>query len=194
MERNVSFFRQVPYLSSWKVKEINSLVYKCKSKTFETLGHVIAKEGAPADKVFFIAAGEVEFVKTDLQRVFFNERTGIVAVQEQKVSGQDEKLLKSTTWLLKEDEEEQILSGSIAYRGTEFAQNVHAYLRSFINTKVTFKDKHRSQFNQRAFKEIKVGVFGPGLTFGDQDTFNDRKYLYTMRTKTSRVTVWEIGA
>jgi len=67
-------------------------------------------------------------------------------------------------------------------------------LRSFVDQKETFKDRHRSRFNQRAFKEVKLGLFGAATTFGDLDSAKNRNYLYTMRAAKPNVKVWEIKA
>ena len=33
IERNVSFIRQIPYITNWKNKEVISLIYKCQALT-----------------------------------------------------------------------------------------------------------------------------------------------------------------
>ena len=48
------------------------MVYNCKEVTFEARGRLIAKEGALCDKVYIVAEGEVEIVKTDLNAIFMN--------------------------------------------------------------------------------------------------------------------------
>lgn len=61
-----------------------------------------------------------------------------------------------------------------------------------MNPKVSFKDKHRSKFNQRSIKEIKLGVLGSGCTFGDVDAYRSRGYMYTLRTVSQDVHLFEI--
>ena len=104
------------------------------------------------------------------------------------------RLLKSTDWLMENANEDVGDIGQLTYSGTEFANSVQSFLRNFIDKKEKFKDNHRSRFNQHAFKEIKVGAYGSGFTFGDIDAHNHRKYLYTLRVKTSGTKVWSICA
>lgn len=54
-----------------------------------------------------------------------------------------------------------------------------------------FKEKNRSKFNQQPLKEIRMGILGQWQTFGDIDSYRQRKYLYTMRTYSSDVILYE---
>ena len=145
--------------------------------------------------MWIVREGEVEIVKTDLRSVYYNENTAVVGVREIRTDGENEKFLKSTSWLL--DKNKTTKNNKycpIAYNGSEFQQSVHNFLRSFIDTKLNYKDKHRSSFNQTAFKEIKLGVYGPGTIYGDIDALRKRQYLFTMRVLTSGVKVWQIDS
>ena len=145
IERNVTFIRQIPYITNWKMKETTSLIYKCKSKNFSR-GNMLAEEGQPANMVYIIHDGEVEVIKQNLHTVFFNEKTAVVGVQEVRKDGTKGKFHKSTDWLM-EEKNDAVVSGTIAYTGTEFQHSVQQYLRTFIDKRVNFKDKQRSQFN-----------------------------------------------
>ena len=43
-------------------------------------------------------------------------------------------------------------------------------------------------------KQVPVGVYGVGKSFGDIDVFKQRKYMYTLRTRTRNVRYWELDA
>ena len=73
MEQKVKFLRQIPYISTdWKNKEVEKFVYHCKVKNIDSRGRLIAKEGNLCDKVYIVAEGEVEIVKTDLNAIYMN--------------------------------------------------------------------------------------------------------------------------
>jgi hypothetical protein len=55
-------------------------------------------------------------------------------------------------------------------------------------------DKQKSKFNQASIKEVKVGIIGAGMSFGDVDTHKKRNYMYTLRTLCSDCSVLEINA
>ena len=171
MEENVAFLRQIPYLQNWKQKELTALLYCFHEKKIELKGQVIAREGAKAKKVYIVVKGEFEIVKTDTDKVFFNEQTGVVGVKEQKNDG---KMLLSDNYLVREDDkalanQAPAVSGQLAYTGSEFAYSVQGYLRQHVNTNESFKTNHRSKYHQSSFKELKIGVIGSGMTFGDVD-------------------------
>ena len=90
--------------------------------------------------------------------------------------------------------EQKASIGPLAYTGSELEQDVQALLRNVIDTKTSFKDKHRSSLNHRVFKEMVVGVYGKGFVFGDMDAFLKRQHLYSLRAKTKHVKVWESDA
>ena len=73
MEENVAFLRQIPYISNWKQKEVTALLYSFVEKRHELAGQVIAREGTKCDKVYVVVQGEVEIVKKDIDKVFFND-------------------------------------------------------------------------------------------------------------------------
>ena len=83
MNQKVKFLRQIPYISyDWKNKEVEKFVYHCKEINIESRGRIIAKEGNFCDKVYIIAEGEVEIVKTDLNAIFMNYQGGVIGVKE----------------------------------------------------------------------------------------------------------------
>ena len=168
-----------------------SFIYKCELRSCQR-NQILAREGLCADKVYIVQDGEVEVIKTNLNSVYYNEKTAVVGLKEVKKDGSKGKFFKSTDWLIKN--ETGTVDHVLAYRGTEFEESVQTYLRSFIDTNETFKDKHRSQFNQYAFKEIKVGVFGTGFTFGDIDAIQNRNYMYTLKVVTSGCQIWVIDS
>ena len=67
-------------------------------------------------------------------------------------------------------------------------------MRQNVDTKVPLKEKHRSKYNQHSIKEVKIGVLGSGKTFGDIDAYKKRGYMYTLRTASSKVLLYEIYA
>ena len=46
----------------------------------------------------------------------------------------------------------------------------------------------------QAIKEVVIGISGPGKTFGDIDAYKDRRYMYTLRTFSRDVRIWQIDA
>jgi len=72
--------------------------------------------------------------------------------------------------------------------------SVQAYLIKNVDTRISFKEKHRSKFNQQNLKEIKVANFGAGSTFGDIDAFRQRGYMYTLRSASSDVVLYEVSS
>ena len=134
----------MPYIVPWKQKELISFVYKCEMRNCE-INQILAREGMPADTVFIVQDGEVEVIKTNLNTIYYNEKTAVLGLQETKIDGSKGKFFKSTDWLMKGAS--NVVASTLAYRGTEFEESVQTYLRSFIDTKTNFKDKHRSQFN-----------------------------------------------
>lgn len=71
----MTFLRQIPYITSWKHKEISSLVpYIVEGhRKYEKKGTMIVQEGQKSDKVIIVLKGEVEIVKQNLASVFFNK-------------------------------------------------------------------------------------------------------------------------
>lgn len=61
---------------------MSQLKYLMKPEKFEKRGQVIAREGAKADKIYIIANGEFEVVKTSMSNVFYNSQASTVAVCE----------------------------------------------------------------------------------------------------------------
>ena len=53
----------------------------------ENKGQIIAKEGDECKKVYVIMEGEMEVLKTNLVKVFFNSDTGVVAIPEDNEKG-----------------------------------------------------------------------------------------------------------
>ena len=86
------------------------------------------------------------------------------------------------------------LEGCLSYTNSDFAVSVQHYLRQFINTNKTFKDQHRSMFYQKSLKEVKIGIIGPGTSFGDIDASRNRHYMYTLRTASIHCKIFEINA
>ena len=98
--------RQIPYIGTdWKNKEVEKFVYHCKKIEFESRGRVIAKEGSLCDKVYIVAEGEVEVVKTDLNAIFMNYQAGIIGVKEMN---KGQKLLRSNNFNDIIDEETKV--------------------------------------------------------------------------------------
>ena len=54
MEQNVAFMRNVPYVTNWKSKEVAALILYMKEVLHETKGTVLASEGEPLDKIYFV--------------------------------------------------------------------------------------------------------------------------------------------
>ena len=71
---------------------------------------------------------------------------------------------------------------------------MQAYLRHHIDTKDSFKDKNRSRFHQQGIKELKVGIFGRGMTFGEDDVFKNRGYMFSLKAASSNVVTYEVTA
>ena len=121
--------RQIPYISSdWKNKEVEKFVYHCKEINIESRGRLIAKEGAICDKVYIVAEGEVEVVKTDLNAIFMNYQAGVIGMKEQN---KGQKLLRSNNFSDIIDEESKValkggnqLEGPINYTNSDFALSV----------------------------------------------------------------------
>lgn len=84
------------------------------------------------------------------------------------------------------------VSGTLSYTGSEFAYTVQAFLRNHLDTKESFSEAHRSKFRQQCIKEVKVGLIGPGRTFGDIDAMKNRDYMYTLRTASSDCVIYEL--
>jgi len=78
------------------------------------------------------------------------------------------------------------------YTGSEFHTSVQMYLSQHIDFRTSFKDKHRSKFNQQNLREIKVAGLGIGQTFGDIDAYRQRGYMYTLRSASSNLLLYEI--
>ena len=143
--------------------------------------------------------GEVEIVRTNLSKLYYNADAGVVAVSEENAKG---RLIRSEMMQeLPENKEGIFCSTNVGgseslgkYVGTEFYVAVQSYLASRIDKSSGFKDKSRSKFNQQAFKEIILGVYGVGKTFGDIDAYKERKYMYTMRARTRNVRYWSVSA
>jgi len=137
--------------------------------------------------------GEVEVVKTNLNSVFYNHQTGILGIKElnkkasiiasNEIHAESGPLLHNST-----------RGNSIRYTGSEFQMSVQAYLIKNVDTRISFKEKHRSKFNQQNLKEIKVANFGAGSTFGDIDAFRQRGYMYTLRSASSDVVLYEVSS
>lgn len=76
----ILFMKQVAYMRTWKMKEIQDLEPFCKEVHYELRGHVVAQEGTPSDNVIIVLQGELEVVKRDLTSCYFNEKTGVLGV------------------------------------------------------------------------------------------------------------------
>lgn len=62
-------------------------------------GQILAQEGTFADKVWLVVDGEVEIVKQNLAKVWYNEKTAVVGLKEVKTNIEgvkSEKMLRST--------------------------------------------------------------------------------------------------
>ena len=132
--------------------------------------------------------GEVEVVKTNLNAVFYNHATGITGMKE---SNQKAAMIMSNEIL---GDDGPAKSSDIIYTGSEFHMSVQTYLSKNIDTQISFKEKHRSKFNQQNLKEIRVANFGAGYTFGDIDVFRQRAYMYTLRSASSDVILYEVSS
>ena len=63
-----------------------------------------------------------------------------------------------------------------------------------IDTRQNFKEQHRSLFNQKSISELKVTILGRGMSFGDIDAYKDRNYMYTYKTVSNNVKMYQIDA
>ena len=127
----IAFMKNIVYMKNWKSKEIQDLEPFCKEVRYELRDQIIVQEGTASDRIIIVVSGEVEIVKKDLTSCFFNEKTGLIGVQEIKPNG---KLVKSTTMLQEEDEVAVInqapgVSGVLNYSGSDFAMSVQSFLR-----------------------------------------------------------------
>lgn len=78
----VKFLRQIPYMQSWPVKELEVFLQSSKEKTIESRDTVMAKEGTKCDKVFIFIEGEVQICKQSLKKVYYNHNSGTLAVSK----------------------------------------------------------------------------------------------------------------
>ena len=105
----------------------------------------------------------------------------------------------SNSWLVEEEESgipsaAPKVSGQMDYTGSDFEYDVQCYLRSFLDKKNSLKNKQRSKFHQKSFKEFKLCILGAGKSFGDIDAFKERKYMYSVRSTTNNVVLYEINS
>ena len=131
MEESVAFLRQIPYINNWKHKEVTALLYSFVEKRYELAGQVIAREGTECTKVYVVVQGEVEIIKKDIDKVYFNDQTGVIGIRELKENGQ---MMISDNNLIKQDDKAvanaaPAVSGQLAYTGSAFAHSVQGYLR-----------------------------------------------------------------
>ena len=79
--------RSIPFMNDWKTKEIQDLEPFCKEVRYELRDTVICKEGQDSEKIIVVVKGELEVVKKDLSTCYFNAKTGVVGVKENKPNG-----------------------------------------------------------------------------------------------------------
>lgn len=72
----------MPYLASWSIREVKQLYLLGKETTIEKRGKIIAEEGTICNKVYAILEGEVEVIRTNMSKIFFNACTGVLAIAE----------------------------------------------------------------------------------------------------------------
>ena len=82
LSSNVRFLKQVPYINDWMDRQIQGLFHLCKEVKTDVYGSVIVREDEECKFVYLVTEGEVEVVKTDLKKVFFNQQRGIVGIKE----------------------------------------------------------------------------------------------------------------
>ena len=71
-EAKVQFLRQIPYLTSWSLKEATQLFMSCKEHRIDLKGQEILREDTDSNKVIIVVQGEVEIIKRNLSGVYFN--------------------------------------------------------------------------------------------------------------------------
>ena len=157
MLTNVRFLRTIPYISNWFNREIQSLYMLRKERKIEFSGKTIINEGDPCDKVIIVLKGEVEIVKTNLSTIFFNQATRTLGMKEYREKG----MMVQSEFVFDPNEEGVaaqlgVISSQAQYTGTLFHFTIQHQLSQNIDTKLHFKDKHKSQFNQQSIKEVQV--------------------------------------
>jgi len=71
--------------------------------------------------------------------------------------------------------------------------DVMTMISTVFNKKKPFLYDNRSKYNNLLFRELKLGIIGEGQTFGDTDASRGRNYLYTLRTHSSKSSVYSIN-
>ena len=64
------------------MREVHALRYLMKVEKFSKRGTIVAAENTEVDKIYIIKEGEFEIVKTDMNKVFYNESTKNVGLVE----------------------------------------------------------------------------------------------------------------
>ena len=59
IDKKKDFFSKMPFCSHWSEKQISKIIYSFVRKTYNR-GHVVAKQGELASKVFYVESGEFE--------------------------------------------------------------------------------------------------------------------------------------
>ena len=78
------------------------------------------------------------------------------------------------------------------YSGSLFHLSVQQFLSTNIDTRSNFQEEHRSKFNQKSIKEAKIQIIGVGKSFGDIDAYKQRNYMYTLRSLSNNVVIYEV--
>ena len=131
-----------------------------------------------------------------MAKLFFNAENGVLGIAEENEKGQ---LIRSSATREKEvgGMQDIIVTGMsnlVKYIGSDFYEDVQGFLARQVDQKQGFRKKQRSRYNQQAFREALVGVYGVGKTFGDIDAYKNRNYMYTLRARTRCVRFWEMDA
>ena len=74
-------------MAKWTIRDVDKLFQLCKEKKAENLNQVIIHEGTPSDKVIVILEGEVEIVRTNLSKIYFNAESGVLGIAEDNHEG-----------------------------------------------------------------------------------------------------------
>ena len=116
---------------------MHGLLLLCHEKRVALRGKTILKEGDPCDKVIIVLQGEVEIVKSNLSTVFYNKKTGVLAIRE---SSKKAIMLKSEFRGGNSDSvpgKSNCSLGEISkisnYEGSEFYTTVQKYLAKFVD-------------------------------------------------------------
>ena len=100
--------------------QTTKLCYNCMRQERDGRGRIIVREGDPCDKVIIIISGQVEVVKTNMNKVFFDFERGSLGMQEINKKG---RMIKSNVSFSKPIEIEEGAGGisSLAkYSGSDF--------------------------------------------------------------------------